>query len=298
MPYTSNINAPQARLTAVKLVKKNGWTQAEAADFVGVSQSAVSKWCSKTTDLRKVIPTKSSRPRSSPNALPKNMVEAIRNARTASRGRCALVVHDDLREAGIAVSLSSVSRTLKRLGMTKPRSKWKRIHPPIPRPQANYPGALVQMDTVHFIDWQTGERFYLYTVIDLYSRWAYVELHDTLRQSISLKVALRAAGKAPFRFEMMQTDNGPEFKSYFRKKLEERDIALRHSRIRKSNDNAHIERFNRTLQDECVGSYPLRRNVSQTLLDAYLDYYNNNRKHLGIGLAKPIDRLNYSKVLN
>lgn len=298
MPYTSNPNAPQARLDVVKLVRKEGWSQVRAAQFAGVSQSVVSKWCAKATDLRKPIPTESSRPRTSPNALSKEMVAAIRKARIESRNRCALVVHDDLKDAGIMVSLSSVKRTLKRQGLTRPRSKWKRIHPPIPRPEVAHPGALVQMDTIHFVDWSTGERFYLYTVIDLYSRWAYAEVHDKLRQSISLKVALRAASQAPFRFEMMQTDNGPEFKSYFRKKLAEREITLRHSRIRKSNDNAHVERFNRTLQEECVTYFPLRRNVTQTLLDSYLHYYNHQRKHLGLELATPMSSINYSKVLN
>jgi transposase InsO family protein len=291
MPYTSNENAPQARLDAVKLVKKEGWSQVRAASFAGVSQSTVSKWCAKATDLRKPILTESSRPRSSPNALCKETVAAIWKARIASRNRCALVVHDDLKDMGVTVSLSSVQRTLKRLGLTKQRSKWKRIHPSVPRPTASHPGALVQMDTVHFVDWSAGERFYIYTIIDLYSRWAYAEVHDKLSQAMSLKVALRAQQQAPFRFEMFQTDNGPEFQSYFRKVLATRQIALRHSRVRQSNDNAHVERFNRTLQDECVSSYPLRRNVTQTLLDSYLYYYNYQRKHLSLKLAAPMCQL-------
>src|SRR5205814_5265221 len=296
MPCTNNENAPQARLTAVKLVRKEGWTQKRAAEFVGATQGAVSKWCAKATDLRKPIPTESSRPRSSPHALTKDKVEAIRVARVNSRNRCAEVVYDNLKEAGVDVSLSSVKRTLKREGLTRKRSKWKRIHPSLPRPKADHPGALVQMGTIHFVDWSTGERFYLYTLIDLYSRWAYADGHDQLRLRISLNVSLRAAKQARFRFEMMQTDNGPEFKSYFRKKLAQRTIALRHSRVWQCNDNAHIERFNRTLQDECVTSYPLRRNVTQTLLDTYLYYYNNERKHLGLQLATPMSSLNYSKV--
>jgi transposase InsO family protein len=291
MPYTSNENAPQARLDAVKLVRKEGWTQERVAQFAGVSQGTVSKWCAKATDLRKPIPTESSRPDTSPDALPKELVVAIWKARVASRNRCALVVHDDLKDAGITVSLSSVGRILKRLGLTNKRSKWKRIHPPIPRPHAAYPGALVQMDTIHFVDWNTGQRFYIYTIVDLYSRWAYAEIHDKLSQAMSLKVALRAQAQAPFRFEMFQTDNGPEFQSYFRKMLATRQIALRHSRIRKSNDNAHIERFNRTLQDECLTSYPLRRNVNQVLLDSYLYYYNYQRKHLSLKLATPMRQL-------
>lgn len=291
MPYTSNENAPQARLDVVKLVRKEGWSQVRAARFAGVSQGMVSKWCAKARDLRKPIPTESSRPRSSPNALPRETIAAIWQARISSRNRCALVVHDDLKDIGIRVSLSSVARTLRRLGLTKKRSKWKRIHPPIPRPHANRPGALVQMDTIHFVDWNTGQRFYIYTIIDLYSRWAYAEVHDKLSQAMSLKVALGAQAKAPFHFAMFQTDNGPEFQRYFRKMLAARNIALRHSRIRKSNDNAHIERFNRILQDECLTSYPLRRNVNQALLDEYLDYYNHQRKHLSLKLATPMGQL-------
>lgn len=143
------------------------------------------------------------------------------------------------------------------------------------------------MDTVHFVDWSTGERFYLYTIIDLHSRWAYAEVHDKLSQAHSLKVALRAQAKAGFCFVMMQTDNGPEFQKYFHDMLAVRHIALRHSRVRQSNDNAHVERFNRTLQDECVTGYPLRRNVTQKRLDEYLDYYNNGRRHMGISMRRP-----------
>ncbi|QQR52082.1 transposase [bacterium] len=69
--------------------------------------------------------------------------------------------------------------------------------------------------------------------------------------------------------------------------LAARHITLRHSRVRHSNDNAHVERFNRTLQDECVSSYPLRRNVTQARLEEYLDYYNNGRRHMGIAMRRP-----------
>lgn len=286
MPYTTSPHAPRARLEAVKLVKLHGWTQAKAARRTGVSQGTISKWCAKAGDLRLPIPTASSRPHRSPNALPAATVAAIVAARR-TRNRCAEVVCDDLREAGVVVSLSSVKRTLRRQGLLRPEKTGRRYRPPVPRPSATVPGALVQMDTIHLVDWQTGVRFYLYTLIDLYSRWAYTEIHDELRQSISLQVALRAQEAADFRFLTLQTDNGPEFKSYFRRMLDIRGVALRHSRIRRSNDNAHVERFNRTLQDECVGKYPLRRNVSQRRLAEYLDYYNHDRKHMGLQFATP-----------
>jgi transposase InsO family protein len=269
------------------LMLKAGHSTRQVARHFGYSQSVIVKWAARApADGRLNIPTRSSRPKSHPRTLDPSIVQAIIAARLA-HNRCAEVVYDDLREQGVSVSLSSVKRTLARHELLRTKSKWKRYRPPVERPLAAYPGALVQMDTVHFIDSTTSKRFYLYTIIDLYSRWAYVEVHDKLRQSMSLEVVLRAQTKAGFAFSTVQTDNGSEFQTYFKDMLEAKGIALRHSRVRQSNDNAHIERFNRTIQDECVGSYPLRRNVSQERLDTYLDYYNNGRKHMGIDLKIP-----------
>lgn len=286
MPYTSNPNIERVRMQAVLMLRR-GYSTRQVARHFGYSQSVVVKWAARApNDGRKSIPTKSSRPKSHPRALAAATVTAIINARLA-HNRCAEVVHDDLKDLGIEVSLSSVKRTLSRQELLKPRSKWKRYRPPVPRPLALLPGALVQMDTIHFVDWMTGERFYIYTIIDLYSRWAYAEVHDKLRQTMSLDVALRAQNKASFSFTMMQTDNGPEFQKYFCDMLAAKNISLRHSRIRQSNDNAHIERFNRTIQEECLGEYPVRKNVSQEQIDTYLDYYNNGRKHIGLGFKIP-----------
>lgn len=290
MPYTSNPNLERVRMQAVLLVRK-GWTTREVARHFGYSHSSVVRWVQRVQEDRLHgnggVPTRSSRPKSNPRSLAPDIVQAIIDERL-KHGRCAEVVHEDLKERGIQVSLSSVKRTLARHELLKKKSKWARVRETLPRPEILAPGSLVQMDTVHFVDWSTDERFYLYTLIDLYSRWAYAEVHDKLSQAMSLKVALRAQAKAGFSFAMLQTDNGPEFQKYFHDMLAARKIALRHSRVRQSNDNAHVERFNRTLQDECVSSYPLRRNVTQQRLDEYLDYYNNGRRHMGIKLRRPV----------
>jgi transposase InsO family protein len=205
--------------------------------------------------------------------------------------RCAEVVQDSLREQGVMVSLSSVKRTLARQELLRPRSKWKRMRPHTERPRARGPGDLVQIDTIHFIDWRTQQKFYIYTLIDLYSRTAYAEVHDKLRQTISLDTTLRAQQAMGFHYTTVQSDNGPEFQRYFHDMLQAKGIALRHSRVRQSNDNAHIERFNRTIQEECLGVYPTRASVTQTKLNRFLRYYNTERKHMGIELKRPKDLL-------
>ena len=286
MAYTNNPNMAQVRRQAVLMLRR-GYSTRHVARHFGYSQSVIVKWAARApADGRQLIPTRSSRPKSHPRSLKPEVVTAIIEARLA-HNRCSEVVHDDLKEQGVKVSLSSVKRTLKRHELLRAKSKWKRYRPPVPRPLALYPGALVQMDTIHFVDELSRRRFYIYTIIDLYSRLAYAEVHDKLSQRMSLAVALRAQKKASFSFIMMQTDNGPEFQRYFHDMLEAKGINLRHSRVRQSNDNAHIERFNRTLQDECLGKYPSRRSVNQEQINTYLNYYNTGRKHMGLGLKIP-----------
>ncbi|HAZ29762.1 TPA: hypothetical protein DCY43_03415 [candidate division WWE3 bacterium] len=73
-------------------------------------------------------------------------------------------------------------------------------------------------------------------------------------------------------------------------------IQLCHTRIRKPNDNAHVERFARTVQEECFNyKMPDERTASQKLRK-YLHYYNHERYHLGINCNIPYQLV--SKVLN
>lgn len=293
MAYTTNPKLPRLRMRAVLMVRRGASTH-EVAKYFGYNQSTIARWVQRANKELLIgsenLLTLSSRPKSHPKALSPEIVAAIVNERMKHR-RCAEVVQDSLREQGISVSLSSVKRTLARNELLRPRSKWKRIRPHTERPKALAPGDLVQIDTVHFIDWHTHERFYLYTLIDLYSRTAYAEVHDKLRQTLSLDVTLRAQDAMGFGFSTVQADNGPEFQRYFHDMLSAKGITLRHSRVRQSNDNAHIERFNRTIQDECVRQYPTRADTTQAKLNVYLHYYNHERKHMGIGLKRPRDLL-------
>ena len=100
-----------------------------------------------------------------------------------------------------------------------------------------------------------------------------------------------------FRFSMVQADNGPEFGRYFEQRLQTHNIRVRHSRLGRPNDNAHIERFNRTIQEECLGNR-ISSNVAnatvQAKIDQYIEFYNTKRVHLGIQLRTPIGMLQSS----
>lgn len=254
---------------------------------MGYNPSTVSRWLKKAPrDLRQTIPTLSSRPKSHPKMLSREIINEIVKERIKHR-KCAEVVHGQLKINGINVSLSSVKRTLKRTGLIRERSPWKKWHYSLPRPLAENKGDLLQLDTVHFLT-SSGKRFYVYTIIDLYSRWAYAKVVKKISAGVSAKFLLEAKQNVGFDFKMVQTDHGPEFSKWFTLTVNRLGVAHRHSRVRKSNDNAHVERFNRTIQEECFGTEsPVSFERYLSLIKNYLDYYNNHRLHLGLGLKTP-----------
>ncbi|HSX35848.1 MAG TPA: DDE-type integrase/transposase/recombinase [Patescibacteria group bacterium] len=285
MPYTTNPKLPRLRMQAVLRVRRGESVRAVARHF-GYSHSTVSRWVARAAfDGRETIPTLRSRPKSHPKQLSEEIVTAIVEERLRSK-RCAEVIQATLAKRGIVTSLSSVKRTLKRNELVMPR-KWKRYRPPVARPPADAPGSLVQTDTIHFLDWRTKEMFYLYTVIDLHTRMAHAAVHDRISQRWSYQTLLEAQSLFGFAFQTVQADNGPEFATWLKDMLGSKHILLRHSRVRRSNDNAHIERFNRTIQQELLGTRPLRGQVTQARLDEYIHYYNYDRLHLGINLQTP-----------
>lgn len=285
--YTSNPNIPKVRLEAVKMLR-TGKSTREVARHFGFSHSSIVRWDQRYKEeyltLHTHLKTRSSRPHHHPRELSQDIIDAIVEERL-KHNRCAEIVHAELLERGIKVSLSSVKRTLKREELIKPKSPWKRFRPHIKRPLVFVPGDLVQVDTIHFVR-DNETRYYVYTLIDLYSRFAYAEYTEKFSQKNSLEFIKRAQETAGFRFRVVQSDNGPEFGRWLTDELSYIGIRLRHSRVRKPNDNAHIERFNRTIQEECLGRWPEVKGL-QEKIDSYLKYYNNERKHLGINMQTP-----------
>jgi transposase InsO family protein len=287
MAYSNNPNLPQVRGKAVALVLK-GWSVRKVARHLGFTHSAVVKWMARARVRGYgAIPTRSSKPKASPRALSVAVVSAIIKERVGRR-RCAEHVYHALKKKGVEVSLSSVKRTLDRCHLRKSRSPWKRPHDFTERPLAAYCGALLELDTIHIIA-PDGSRIYVYTIIDLFSRWAYAEIVEKIGVEQSARFVRRAQRVAPFRFEMVQTDHGSEFSIRFTHRLLERQMQHRHSRVRQKDDQAHIERFNRTVQEECLDRVVHSVASFKKALPEYLRWYNGERSHMGINYQTPLE---------
>lgn len=273
---------PRIRRDAADFVRR-GWSTRKVARHFGFSQSVIVKWVAKAKVYGHVpIPTLSSRPKHHPKQLANDLIWKIFQKRLVIK-RSAEVVHQELLNEGIIVSLASVKRTLDRTGLLNKRSPWKRFHPHQDRPQALKPGDLVEIDTIHLMV-DKKKRIYIYVLIDVYSRWVYVKAYEKISGRNSLKFIKEAQTDAPFTFGMLQSDHGPEFGDWF---VEQVKKSHRYTRIGKPNDNSHIERFNRTVQEECLDKVKRTVYALNKALRVYIPYYNQKRLHFGLNLKTP-----------
>ena len=286
MAYTQNPHLPRVRMEAAKLVIEKGWSTREVARHTGFNQSSIVRWVEKLrlNNYGHTIPTESSRPHSHPSELSPETVQAIVDYRLKYQ-RCAEVIHYFLERDGYEVSLSSVKRTLKRNEMTK-YSKWKKWRQYSERPLPEKPGVLVQIDTI--LDGPADEeRLYIYTMLDVCSRWASAMPVVKIGTHASWEFIKHSQQDMPFKLKMIQSDHGAEFSKWLTKTLEANEIQHRHSRVRTPTDNAYVERFNRTIQEECLSRVPKTLAAYEKAIPDFLHYYNFERPHMGIHMLTP-----------
>ena len=319
MSYCTGKNIEIARGKAIKMLVVEKKPVGVVADRFGVHRSTVWRWHQKwkklnshiqfTNAVRRQylgvspykyeickwkIESESSSPKH-PHTLAEDLVQLVLDIRDQMK-RCAEVVwHYINKILCINISLSSVRRILKRHHrMAKPKYHRNREYKGIPRPKILSPGDLIEIDTIHLFNPISKQKRYIYTVVDLYSRMAYARVYKELKPIHSLNTILEAEQYFGFNFKTVQSDNGLEFARYFEARLETKGIKIRHTRLGRPNDNAHIERFNRTIQEECTGNYYLETEPLKLMDDkilSYIDFYNHKRIHLGISYRTPAEML-------
>lgn len=145
-----------------------------------------------------------------------------------------------------------------------------------------YPGHLVALDTVErFVD---GCRRYVITFEDIYTRFSFAwatTSHASLAAAEFFALSRRAF---PFSYALLfvLTDNGSEFKKHFTEELRRLHLTHFHTYPKTPKMNAHLERFNRTLQEDFVDFHAALLKdpdaFNRVLMD-YLLFYNTERVH-------------------
>ena len=142
--------------------------------------------------------------------------------------------------------------------------------------------------------------FYLYAVIDIYSRyivgWMVADRESSELARILLKATIEQQRADPMKLTI-HADRGSSMKSKpVAFMLADLGVTKSHSRPHVSNDNPYIESFFKTTkyQPEFPATFA---NIAEarSFCRTFMDWYNNEHRHSGIALLTPAD-VHYGRV--
>jgi putative transposase len=136
-----------------------------------------------------------------------------------------------------------------------------------------------------------GLRFRTFNVIDDYNREALaIEIDTSLRAKRIIRVftRLKEARGLP---DILRVDNGPEWLSHaFVDWMRSQGVLIHYIQPGRPNQNAYIERFNRTYREEVLNMY-LFDDLDEVreITSHWLAQYNEVRPHDALGGVAPTD---------
>lgn len=301
----------RARLDMVHHVLE-GWPQAQVAKLFRVSRPTVSKWVRRyRQDGPAGLHDRSSRPSWNPRATPAPLVGAIlqvRRDRAWGPHRIAWL---------LGVARSTVYAVLRRAGLH--RLAWlHRTTRQIIRYEWQHPGDMLHLDVKKlgrvpdgggkrfapgFAETHSGPRGrpslgvdYIHVAVDDHSRYAYAEpLPDEtgVTTAAFLARALVHFNAQGLTVKRILTDNGKNYTSkVFVQTAAAHGIQLKRTRPYRPQTNGKAEAFNKILQWEWAYLRPYTSNKERlSLFLPFLEYYNHDRPHGGIGGSVPASRL-------
>ncbi len=189
-------------------------------------------------------------------------------------------------EENLYFDKATMQKQRKRKKQTQRKPK-NRIHTLLKENRVNF---LWHVDTVVFTLTQGGYR-YLLTAIDDYSKLAYARLYTTHSSRQAADFLRRLHFLTEGEIINLHHDNGSEFQKDFEKACRDLSLPQWYSRVRTPKDNAVLERFNRTIQEEFVEMIDIGpedvEEFNQRLLD-WLIEYNSIRPHQALDYQTPL----------
>lgn len=208
-------------------------------------------------------------------------------------------IYAELIDIGFKINKKKVQRIMKELGLSGLYPKKKCITTIGNKEHKIYPYLLEGKEVVRINQvWTTDityiklpDRFmYFIAIIDLYSRYivAYGLSHSLEGEFyvFILEEALQT-GKP----EIFNSDQGSQFTSGdFIKLLIEHNIKISMDHKGRCFDNIHIERLWRTIKQEAIYYYK-PENIAdlEKILNEFIKWYNNERRHQALNYKRPAD---------
>ena len=157
-------------------------------------------------------------------------------------------------------------------------------------PIAKSLASLIHVDTI-VLYWNNSYR-YILTAIDDLTRIGYARMykHHSSRDATDFlkRINYLLSGNP---IKAVHTDNGSEFAKHFQYACRKMNIDRYFSRVRMPKDNARLERFNRTLQEEFIEVDDTSTTIEEfnQLLTEWLIEYNFKRPHQALNYLTPME---------
>ena len=295
------------RLEMVEDITKRGLSASEAGLAHGVSAVTARKWLGRyLAGGAAALMDKSSRPALSPRAIDPSVAMTIIELRRKLFLQARIAAYT-------GVSKASVSRVLKRAGM----SKLTDLSPKedVQRYEHDAPGELLHIDIKKLGRFDkvghriTGDRTqrardigwdYVFVAVDDHSRVAFTQIYpDETKQSAEsfLRATVSHFESLRVPIQRVITDNGKCFHSaLFGAACLELGIAQKFTRAYRPQTNGKADRFIQSaLREWAYGRVYANSEQRRAALPLWTHFYNCHREHHGIGLKAPISRLSLSR---
>jgi transposase InsO family protein len=262
-----------------------------SAEF-GVAREVLGRWWARyhVQDLAGLTP-QSRRPHTSPSRLSARIEPQILRLR-GQRLSAVRIAH------ALAIGHSTVQRVLERHGQNQlPR-------PARPKPrryEKQRPGELVHIDLKYLPALRNARNDFEFAAVDDFSREAVVSIRTEATSSAAANFLEHVAATLPYAIEAVLTDNA--FAFTMRHALHSdrltrfqqacAAIGIRHYLLRPyaPQSNGKVERFFRTVNDECLHVRPLFTFAARSrAVEDFVWYYNHERPHLSLGGMTPVGR--------
>lgn len=199
--------------------------------------------------------------------------------------------YDRIRLDGHIWNHKRVYRVYRELGLNMRRKTKKRVltREPQPLDAPALPDVIWSLDFMHDTLY-SGRRFRTLNILDEGVREAlHIEVDTSLpgERVVRALERLKECRGIP---EAIRCDNGPELLSQvFVDWCDENDVEIRYIQPGKPNQNAYIERFNRTYREEVLNAY-LFESLDQVreITEEWMIVYNEQRPHDALGGLPPV----------
>jgi transposase InsO family protein len=181
------------------------------------------------------------------------------------------------------VYLDGACCMVKPYNRTKPKKTRRKEYTP------DNPGDLVQCDTVE-IRWKNKKR-YIRTGIDILTRIPHAKAYKNHISANTVDFLKNYTDYTKITINRVQTDNGSEFAGDATSYITKQGMVHYHNYPASPKQNAFIERFNRTIQEEFINHHLdllfTNLDVFNSKLIDYLTWYIYDRPHFGLQLRTP-----------